>query len=85
MLAVACAADALPPLPAGVEVAAYNAPRQTVLTGPVDAVLAVEERLRAGRVAHSRLATSHAFHSAMTTGRCCRRRSTRPVARRSRR
>ncbi len=65
MLAVmAPEAELLPRLPAGVEVAAVNGPRQTVLSGPAAALVALQPQLEAqGLVCHP-LATSHAFHSA---------------------
>ncbi len=47
------------------EVAATNAPDLTVLSGPVDAVAAVEAELVARGLRCRRLHTSHAFHSAM--------------------
>ncbi len=45
--------------------AAVNAPGLCVVSGPFDAVEAVEKRLAAGAISFQRLATSHAFHSAM--------------------
>ncbi|MFJ1753526.1 type I polyketide synthase [Kitasatospora sp. NPDC088134] len=70
MLALSCSeaeARALLAEPAavdrGLEIAAVNGPDACVLSGPADAVRALEERL-AGRVPARRLHTSHAFHSA---------------------
>lgn len=66
MLAVICAEDALPAgLPEELVVAAVNGPRLVVLSGPVDAIGEAAVRLREHGVATNRLATSHAFHSAM--------------------
>jgi amino acid adenylation domain-containing protein len=45
--------------------AAINSPRLCVLSGPGDAIAALEETLTARNVAARRLATSHAFHSPM--------------------
>jgi phthiocerol/phenolphthiocerol synthesis type-I polyketide synthase E len=50
-------------LPGAVVVAVVNGPRQTVLSGPSDQILAVAEGLRRHGVAGQVLATSHAFHS----------------------
>jgi phthiocerol/phenolphthiocerol synthesis type-I polyketide synthase E len=55
----------LPLLPAGVSVAAVNAPGFTVVAGPTEAVDALQAKLEAQGVEVSRLHTSHAFHSAM--------------------
>lgn len=49
----------------GVDLAAVNAPQSCVLSGPADAIAAVEARLRERSVEARRLRTSHAFHSAM--------------------
>lgn len=63
MLAVMAPAADLA-LPDGVEVAAINGPRQTVLAGAAEALAALQPQLEAaGWVCHP-LATSHAFHSA---------------------
>ncbi len=45
--------------------AAVNAPGLCVVSGPFDAVDSIEKRLAAGAIPSKRLATSHAFHSAM--------------------
>ncbi|OLF07377.1 polyketide synthase type I [Actinophytocola xinjiangensis] len=55
-------------LPAGVEIAAVNAPRLCTVAGPRDAVAALAGTLRAEGVRCRELHTSHAFHSAMMTG-----------------
>ncbi|NRR33995.1 acyltransferase domain-containing protein [Oxalobacteraceae bacterium] len=65
MLAVQSAAERVLPLLAdGVEIAALNSPRQTVLAGPEAAIDALAARLKADGYPHARLETSHAFHSA---------------------
>ncbi|RZQ61131.1 type I polyketide synthase [Amycolatopsis suaedae] len=48
---------------ADVVIAGYNAPDQTVISGPAPAVEQVCERARAEGVTATRLAVSHAFHS----------------------
>jgi len=47
------------------DVAAVNGPRNCVVSGPTEAVAALESRLRGRGVAAQLLRTSHAFHSAM--------------------
>ncbi|HXO20693.1 MAG TPA: amino acid adenylation domain-containing protein, partial [Thermoanaerobaculia bacterium] len=47
-----------------IELAAVNGPRSSVVSGTVEAVSALEERLQARGVECRRLHTSHAFHSA---------------------
>ncbi len=47
------------------ELAAVNAPRRCVATGPVAAIEELEKRLASANVPSRRLHTSHAFHSAM--------------------
>ncbi|MTW06315.1 acyltransferase domain-containing protein, partial [Pseudoduganella ginsengisoli] len=69
MLAVQAASDRVAAFLAqdvaqGVEIAAINSPRQTVLAGPEDAIGALAARLKADGYPHARLETSHAFHSA---------------------
>ena len=65
MLAVALAEAALGEwLEKPVEIAAVNGREATVVSGPADAVLALERRLNERGVAIRRLRTSHAFHSA---------------------
>jgi acyl transferase domain-containing protein len=49
----------------GLEVAAINAPTQTVVAGSAAAVGKLSHRLAAQGIRATRLATSHAFHSAM--------------------
>ncbi|HSF44306.1 MAG TPA: amino acid adenylation domain-containing protein, partial [Thermoanaerobaculia bacterium] len=49
----------------GVSLAAENGPRLSVLSGPLPAIERVEAALEAQGVSCRRLATSHAFHSAM--------------------
>ena len=66
MLAVRLPEDELTArLPAGVEIAAVNAPGLCVAAGPAGAVGELEGRLTAENVPARRLETSHAFHSAM--------------------
>jgi len=48
-----------------VVLAAVNAPELCVLSGPVDAIAALEQALAARGIGAKRLATSHAFHSPM--------------------
>ncbi len=50
---------------AEVSIAAVNSPRLTVLSGPNKAIAAIESVLEKRDVPARRLATSHAFHSAM--------------------
>ena len=66
MLSVRLALDALlPRLPAGVSLAAENAPGNCVVSGPIDAVAGFQAQLEAEGVACRALRTSHAFHSSM--------------------
>jgi amino acid adenylation domain-containing protein len=66
MLSVRAALEeVLPLLPAGVDLAAHNAPRLNVFAGPDGPVAALESALVAAGLPHSRLHTSHAFHSEM--------------------
>ena len=46
-----------------VVIAGYNSPRQTVVSGPPDAVDRVADRARAAGLAATRLRVGHAFHS----------------------
>jgi len=48
--------------------AAVNAPGLCVVSGPFDAVEALEQRLAASAIPFKRLATSHAFHSSQMDG-----------------
>lgn len=68
MLAVLHPEGALPPLSAGLELAADNAPGLSVVSGPAEAVEAFAARLQAAGVGHRRLRVSHAFHSASMDG-----------------
>src|SRR3569832_1939796 len=66
MLSVRLAAKELEPkLPAGVAIAAENAPGLCVASGPTELIAQLEAELAAGNIAAKRLVTSHAFHSAM--------------------
>jgi len=58
-------AELLPLLGERLSLAAVNAPRLCVASGPEEAMTALEAALRARGVEHRRLHTSHAFHSAM--------------------
>jgi enediyne polyketide synthase len=51
-----------------VVIAGLNAPRQTVISGPIEAVDLVVGRARRRGVGTTRLAVSHAFHSPMVAG-----------------
>ncbi|RBQ20508.1 polyketide synthase [Spongiactinospora rosea] len=68
LLAVAAAQDELAPYlgpagdPAGVAVAAVNAPRHTVLAGPEPALREVERLLTQGRVPYRRVPSLQPFH-----------------------
>ncbi|MBI3688913.1 MAG: acyltransferase domain-containing protein [Actinobacteria bacterium] len=62
------AAELEPLLPAGTALAADNAPRLSVASGPADAVAELAERLRGRGVECRRMRTSHAFHSPMMDG-----------------
>lgn len=68
MLAVLHPEGALPPLSAGLELAADNAPGLSVVSGPTEAVEAFAARLEAAGIGHRRLRVSHAFHSAAMEG-----------------
>ncbi|MFF0316870.1 type I polyketide synthase [Micromonospora sp. NPDC005252] len=66
MLSVALGVDEVTALlPAGVEVAAANAPRLTTVSGETAAVAALAADLRGRGVACREVRTSHAFHSAV--------------------
>lgn len=65
MAATRLTADEISPfLVDGVEIAAYNSTRSTVVAGPEPAIREFEERLTQSGVDCQALATSHAFHSA---------------------
>jgi acyl transferase domain-containing protein len=57
--------EVLPYLGAALSVGVVNGPERCVVSGPTEAVEALERRLSQGGVACRRLHTSHAFHSAM--------------------
>jgi len=57
--------DVLPLLGSDVSIAAVNSPNLCVVSGPYDAIAALEKDLDARGVANKKLQTSHAFHSAM--------------------
>lgn len=66
MLAVRASADRLEPmLPAGVAIAAINAPELTVVSGPGEVVASFGARLAQQDIQSSPLVTSHAYHSQM--------------------
>jgi amino acid adenylation domain-containing protein len=52
-------------LSADISLAALNAPKLSVLAGPLEAIERLEQRLTADGVLFRRLRTSHAFHSSM--------------------
>ncbi|HWG58035.1 MAG TPA: SDR family NAD(P)-dependent oxidoreductase [Candidatus Acidoferrales bacterium] len=64
MLSVPLAAEEIE-VGESLSIAAVNAPGQTVVSGPIPAIEALEKRLAASDIAWRRLHTSHAFHSAM--------------------
>ena len=67
MLAVTAGPQNMAPYLTGpVSLAALNGPEQTVLSGPVQAIEETAQKLTAAGLACRRLATTHAFHSAMT-------------------
>jgi acyl transferase domain-containing protein len=66
MLSVRAAAEDVEPLlPRELVIAAVNAPRLCVVSGPEQAVRELQDRLSAQDIAHRVLKTSHAFHSPM--------------------
>lgn len=65
MLSVRAAAHSLPALLPGMSIAAVNAPELCVVAGSFEAVEAYTALLNKADILHRRLATSHAFHSAM--------------------
>jgi acyl transferase domain-containing protein len=62
MLSVAALPDAFE-LPADLDVAAVNSPRQSVVSGAAEAIDAFAAKLEAEQIHSNRLRTSHAFHS----------------------
>ncbi|HEX2091407.1 MAG TPA: amino acid adenylation domain-containing protein, partial [Longimicrobiaceae bacterium] len=58
-------AEVAPLLRGGLALAAHNAPGLCTVSGPVEAVAALERELAGRRVVCRRLAASHAFHSPM--------------------
>lgn len=56
---------AFPLLVDGVGIAAVNAPEMTVVSGPTDAIVALEARMAGLGVVSRRLPVGHAFHSSM--------------------
>ncbi|TKT78146.1 type I polyketide synthase [Aquamicrobium sp. LC103] len=66
MLAVSLSeAEARAAVADGVELAAVNAPRSSVLAGPLEAVRALAERFERRGLGSRMLRTSHAFHTSM--------------------
>lgn len=66
MIAVPLSEAALQPfLDQNISLAAINGPALCVLSGPFDAIEAVEKQLEAKEIVAHRLQTSHAFHSKM--------------------
>jgi amino acid adenylation domain-containing protein len=57
--------DVLPLLNSDLAIAAVNSPNLCVVSGPFEAVDALEKELESRRIAFKRLQTSHAFHSPM--------------------
>lgn len=65
MVAVrACEGDVRSILPQNLDIAAVNSARQTVVSGPVEAVERFEHELSRRNITYKRLTTSHGFHSA---------------------
>jgi amino acid adenylation domain-containing protein len=58
-------AELQPYLSADISLAALNAPKLSVLAGPLDAIERLEEKLTQDGALFKRLRTSHAFHSSM--------------------
>jgi acyl transferase domain-containing protein/NADP-dependent 3-hydroxy acid dehydrogenase YdfG len=56
------------PGPNGIVIANHNAPRQSVLSGQLASIEAVEERLAAGSISFRRLPVGGAFHSPLMAG-----------------
>ncbi|MDE2400635.1 MAG: amino acid adenylation domain-containing protein [Burkholderiales bacterium] len=69
MLAVRTSSEVVASLlPAGLEIAAANAPSLTVVAGPHEAISAFATQLEAQDIGTTRLKVSHAFHSASMDG-----------------
>ena len=58
-------AEVVPMLGEKLSIAALNSPGMTVVSGPFDAIDSLSAALEEKKVMYRRLATSHAFHSAM--------------------
>ena len=66
MLSVRATLESLTPhLTADIDIAARNAPQLQVVSGPFEAISALEQTLQQAEIACQRLHTSHAFHSKM--------------------
>ena len=66
MLSVRLGEDRILPLLDGrLSIAAFNSPSLCVVSGPVEAIEELEQRLERESAGYKRLHTSHAFHSAM--------------------
>lgn len=66
MLAVSLSEERLLPLlDEHLSLAAVNGASRCVVSGPVDAISSLEQKLTREKIAHQRLQTSHAFHSEM--------------------
>ena len=60
-----CLIDSDPSTASSLNVAGANAPLSTVVSGPLDAIAALEHRCREAGIATKRIKVSHAFHSPM--------------------
>ncbi len=67
MLAIAADRETVEPLITGadVEIAVENSPRSTVVSGSIETIASLAERLKSSGLTAKRVATSHAFHSTM--------------------
>ena len=63
MTAVYCDEFTLPPLPAGLSVAAFNGPLQTVISGSSERLTQYQKQLKSQKILYQRLAAGYAFHS----------------------
>ncbi|MES2092029.1 MAG: beta-ketoacyl synthase N-terminal-like domain-containing protein, partial [Pseudomonadota bacterium] len=69
MLAVRAGVDVVSKLlPAGIEIAAANAPTLTVVAGSFEAIATLSAQLEAQEIGTTKLKVSHAFHSATMEG-----------------